>query len=285
MSTDTTHNLYSYTDYRAYLEHHFQEKAKNFPAFSYRSFSLKAGFSSPNFVRMVVLGKRNLSVEGIDMLANYLNLKDKEKEYFKNLVLFNQSSSQEESFKYFEKLCLIKSFLEIKKIDYSCYRYFSNWYLPVIRELVLLDEFQEDAKWISEKLNKEISISEAKDAIDFLLENQFLKRDKNERLQQNNQTLSTDNDIKSMSLLKFHQEMIKKAYKSLNSTPFQFRDISSITVSIDYDKFIEFKNKLQKLREEFVVDLSQSHKKETVYQLNMQFFNLSQIPKSWKKKL
>lgn len=275
--------IFSYTNFRQFLQDYYHHKKENHSSFSYRSFSLNVGFKSPNTLRMIIKGDRNLSNDGLKKLSKYMELNKTEKEFFEHLVNFNQSPTPEEQEKHFQNLCVFKSFLEIKKLDHASYKYFSHWYYPVIRELVLFKGFEPNGSWISSKLNNTISSEEAEEALDFLIQSGFLKKNKNQKLVPSDTILSSDHDISSLSLWKFHTEMIKKAYLSLSNTNFHFRDIGAITIAIDKEHFKSIRNKLRQIREELVVEMSQSKSKEVVYQLNMQFFNLTQIPSNWKK--
>ena len=50
--------IYTYTDYRKFVKDYYLSKKKSIRRFSYRSFSEKAGFSSPNFIKLVIDGKK-----------------------------------------------------------------------------------------------------------------------------------------------------------------------------------------------------------------------------------
>ncbi len=53
-------SIFTYTDYRAFLHDAYTHAKATNPAFSYRYFAKKAGFSSPNFLKLVIDGVYNL---------------------------------------------------------------------------------------------------------------------------------------------------------------------------------------------------------------------------------
>jgi uncharacterized protein (TIGR02147 family) len=275
-------NVFAYTNYRKYLEDFYEEKKKTTSSYSYRGFSKYAGFSSPNFTRMVVRGARNLADTGIVKLVKYLKLNKTEASFFKSLVYFNQSDKHEDRKKYFEKICYFKAFQEIKNIDHKNYIYFSKWYYPTIREMILLKSFKEDPTWIARNLSPSITSGEVKEAIKLLRDIGFLQKDKSNRLKPVEKNISSEPEVTSISLWNFHQEMIRQANYALENTPGKFRDISSVTVAIDQKKFATIQKKLDELRREIIIDTSDAKNSDTVYQLNFQLFNLTKIPKSWK---
>ncbi len=128
--------VYNYLDYRAFLKDLVEFRKQQDSKYSYRYFSGKAGFSSTNFISLVVKGKRNLTNGSISQIAKGLGLKKKEREFFENLVFMNQASTHDEKNYYYKRMMAFKPFTESSSIDKSCYEYFSNWYYPVIREIV-----------------------------------------------------------------------------------------------------------------------------------------------------
>src|SRR3990172_7163201 len=85
-------DIFNYTDYRAFLADFYKE-AKKTKSISLRAFSKKAGFTSPNYPKMVMDGDRNLTEESITRFVSALELNKQEEEFFRNLVLFNQAKS------------------------------------------------------------------------------------------------------------------------------------------------------------------------------------------------
>jgi len=80
--------IFDYTDFREFLREKFEECKKSNPAFSYRYFSKKAGLKSTNFLKLVIKGESNLSVETIHKFAAAFSLGKMETKYFQNLVFF-----------------------------------------------------------------------------------------------------------------------------------------------------------------------------------------------------
>ena len=54
-------DVFTYIDFRLFLKDAFEAVKARAPRLSYRTFAKKAGFSSPNFLQMVIQGKRNLN--------------------------------------------------------------------------------------------------------------------------------------------------------------------------------------------------------------------------------
>ena len=80
-------NIYNFTDYREFLKDRYRQLKINDPLFSFRHFSKSAGFGSPNYLKLVMDGKRNLSAEAIAKFAKGLRLDNHESEYKADFVI------------------------------------------------------------------------------------------------------------------------------------------------------------------------------------------------------
>ncbi len=67
-------NIYNFSDYRDFLKDRYRQLKEADPVFSFRHFSKQAGFGSPNYLKLVMDGKRNLSAEAVFKFAKGLRL-------------------------------------------------------------------------------------------------------------------------------------------------------------------------------------------------------------------
>lgn len=272
-------DLFKYLDHRRYLKDYYREqKEKRGSTFSFRTFARAAGLSSPNFLKLVMDGKRNLGPDGIERFGKALKLNKEETAYFENLVHFNQASTDDERNEWYKRLSTSKKYREIREIEKDYFVYFSHWYYAAVRELVLLPDFKEDPDWIARHLFPPITVREAKTAVELLLKMGFVKRDKSGRLVQVERNITTAREVQSLAISNFHRQMILRASESIERTPPEKRDVSSLTLALSKEKFTEAKRRIQEFRRELNVLLSEEGKSEAVYQVNFQIFNLSEVP-------
>ena len=64
-SADWHPDLYTYLDYRAYLRDYYEAAKEHTTYMSFRYLSHRAGFKSPNYVKLVMDGDCNLSSKGV----------------------------------------------------------------------------------------------------------------------------------------------------------------------------------------------------------------------------
>lgn len=275
-------DLFQYLDYRRYLKDYYQDqKKKKGATFSFRSFARLAGLSSPNFLKLVIEGKRNLGPKGIRRFSKALHHDREEAPYFENLVHFNQATSNDERNQWYQRLSHSKRYREVKEIEKDYFVYFSRWYYAAIRELVLLPSFKEDPDWIARQLSPPITTKEAETALELLQKLGFLKRSKAGCLQQADRNITTSREVQSLAISNFHRQMIQCAAQSIERTPPTQRDISSLTIALSRKKFREAKRRIQEFRRELNVLLSSDSDDgilDSVYQINFQIFNLSEVP-------
>ena len=268
----------TYSDYRKLIEDFFEQKNKKTKGrFSYRAFSKLAGFSSPSFISQVVQGNKNLSNKGIHGLAMAMKLTARERDFFENLVFFNQAKTHDEKNHYFKKICSFKEFTEAHQISYDQYEYLSQWYNVAIRELIALPDFKMNLFWISKKLKPNITVTQAKQTIELLQRLQLITQDEKGKWTVTNSHLKTEHDIMiETSASNFHYEMITRARESLDHDQ-TTRDISSLTMSISEDQYKHIKGMVAELRDQIQKYLSENPQAPIkVIQLNHQIFSLTE---------
>ncbi len=270
-------NIFESFDYRAFLRALYLYK-KQKDHLSYRSFSRAAGFRSSNFLKLVIDGKRNISESAIHRFAKALRLTKGETDFFEALVLFNQARTSEEKKHHYERIARFKAYNDYKALEVNQYAYFSNWYFVALRELVLLKDFREDPKWINRKLKAKLHPEEIRRAVEILIDLKLLKRDSDGRLRQTAEKITTTPEMGSLAIINFHREMLHKASFALEGSRTAERDISGLTVSISKMQFERIRERLNQFRQEIHAIANEESEREAVYQLNLQLFNLSEVP-------
>jgi uncharacterized protein (TIGR02147 family) len=268
-------DVFGYLDYRAFLRDAYSDLKVRQKGFSYRWFSRRAGFASPNFLKLVADGKRNLTPETTQRFADALGLSSKEGDFFRDLVGFCQAASAAEKNRYFERIGTYHKHRAVRVLDRNEFEYFSRWYYVAVRELVACRGFREDPEWIARRLVPPITAAQASHAIELLLQLGFVERNAAGRLRQKEPLLSTGPEVRSLAAGNFHRQMMERAAASIERVPRERRDISGLTVALTPDMLVLFKQKVIQLRAE-LLELSASAIDPTVVtQLNFQLFPLA----------
>ena len=106
-------NVFEYQDYRRYLKDYYSFQKSRKKYFSYRYFSQKAGINASAFLYYIIEGKRNLTKRSIERISNAIGHSDEEKQYFENLVFFNQAKTIEDKAKYYSKIVDCRKHLQL----------------------------------------------------------------------------------------------------------------------------------------------------------------------------
>ncbi len=245
-------------------------------AFSYRFFSKQAGLKSPNFLKLVMDGARNLSPESIEKCSAVFKHNKEEAVYFRNLVLLNQSTTTEEKKFHTEQLLRSKQYRKAHPLSTQQHDYYSNWYLVPIREMVGSAHFVEDAAWIAKNLVPSITTAEAKKALETLETLGLVSRDKSGKLIQTDEFVSTGNEVTSSMVAQWHREMIQKGSEAIDRIPSDKREVSAVTIGLSEEGAAKVKKLIQEFRRELLVIANQETNIEGVYQVNFQLFGLTE---------
>ena len=269
-------SVYDFLDHRAYLAAYYQAAKRTRPSFSFRLFSKLAGLRSPNFLKLVIDGQRNLGADSVARFTQALGLEGADAEFFSDLVAFGQAQTLAEKNRAFERIAASRRFRAARRIDGELFAYLSHWYNPVIRELAARDDFQEEPRWIAAQLRPHISPAEAAEAMKLLLSLGLLVRDPNSgRVARGEPTLTTEHEVRSVGAAAFHRQMLERAAQSIDTVRGPERDLAALTVCVSAETAAIVKQRIHQFREALTELCDADTKGSTVYQLNIQWFPLS----------
>lgn len=265
--------IFAYLDYRSYLRALYERRKRR--GSSYRSFARRAGLRSPNYLKLVIDGERNLSARMAQRFAEACDLSEEGQRYFLQLVAFNQARSSEARARAHAALRRARGPSRFAKLDAALDAYHSLWYLPAIRELVSSPHFREDARWIARQMLPAITAAEARRALVHLLELGLLVRDARGRLRQAVLTVTTGPEARSRQLKSFHKAMMDHAKSSIDRIAAPERDVSSLTLCLGEHGLSVVKQSIQRFRQELLEVSELEEDGRQVVQLNFQLFPLT----------
>jgi uncharacterized protein (TIGR02147 family) len=268
-------DVFAYLDYRAFLRDYYNLRKASARGFSYRSFSRRAGLTSPNYLKLVIDGKRNLSASMAKRFAEACGLARDDQRYFVDLVAFGQATTLSDRDQYYARLTGFQRYRQAHKLDLAHAAYYSAWYMPAIRELAARSDFDANPQWIARQLVPEITASEAQRALDTLLELGLLVMSADGSVKQQDVLLSTGPETRGLHIANYHRTMMQRATESIDLVGPKDRDISSLTLCLGRDGVRAFKERVQRFRKELLELSALETDPEQVVQLNFQLFPLS----------
>ncbi|HLD44363.1 MAG TPA: TIGR02147 family protein, partial [bacterium] len=267
----TTINIFGYRDYRAYLKDWFARAKETQRGFSHRYFCKQAGFNTSNFLMLVMSGKRNLTDHSVTRVVKGLGLGRQEEEFFRNLVYFNQSRTNDEQSLYFERLLQCKKFTEATPIEAKQYEYYSAWYHPVIRELVCSADFDGTPEWLAKRLYPTVSPQLCKKSMEILLELGFIKK-KGRGYEQSSAIVSTGAELTSVIVHNYHKSILELSKAVMDKLSTKDRDVSTLTLGVKKNRIAQIRARIKDFRKEILGMVSADTEPDEVVQLNMQFY-------------
>jgi uncharacterized protein (TIGR02147 family) len=268
-------HIFDYLDYRAYLRDFYRDQKAQDRPFSYRAFARRAGIRSYNYLQLVMKGERDLSPTMATQFARGCGLEANESAYFCELVSFGQAKTTDERNRAYERLSQFRPFRAAHRLEPAQAAYHECWYIPAIRELVTHPDFSDDPRWIASVLRPNISVSQAKNALQTLLDLGLIVRDDSGRFKQTDAVVTTGSGPLGHHIVNYHRTMMAQAAKSLDEVPREERDISSITLSVREDAILTLKQRIDAFRKE-LLELAEAYGPvDRVIQLNIQLFPLT----------
>lgn len=243
--------------------------------FSFRYFARRAGFTSSNFLKLVMDGDRNLGPTAIARVASAMKLTDEEADFFGLLVAMNQAQTVADRNRAFERVAANRRFRAARKLDGPLFEYLTRWYYPVIRELAGRDDFVEDAAWIGSQVYPPVEPKDVRAALKTLENLGLLVRDETGKLARGDASVTTGHEVRHVVVPAYHLQMIERAAKAVEIVPVDQRDVSSLTVCIREATLSDLKAKIHRFREEMLDRCDSDSEPERVFQLCIQLFPLS----------
>lgn len=269
-----TPNIFDSTDYRQCLKDLYRSRKEKDRTYSYRKFAQDLGFKPSNFLHLVVAGKRNLSLKAIKNIQDNVSWSAQTKKYFYYLVQFNQTKDSEEKNAAYEEMQRVLG-RRRTTLKPEQHHLFSHWFLPVLKEVVTMKGFVSNLNWISKKIRPRVSEDLIKQGLE-ILEKLKIVEYKNGQWKQLCEHVSTENDITSEDVTRYHIDVLDNAKKALKY-PLPDRDISAMTLGLSKSQFAALKQRMVDFKNEIQQDLqSAPQENEMVAQLNIQLYPVTE---------
>lgn len=268
-------DIFQYTDYRQFLRDFYEAEKRRNPHFSHRYIAMKVGFTSSGFFAKIIQSKTNISPKLALRFADFMKLKKRESEYFELLVLFDQSKTQAEKQRRYEKI-LSYHRSEVKIVDLYQYEYFKRWYYVAVRELLAFYPFDGNYRELSRMLEPAITPAQARKAVDLLEKLGLIRRNSKGWYEQTNAVISTGYDAKTVAIHNFQLATLDMAAESIDRFDRQERDISTLTMHFSRGMYESISEKLKNFRRELLeLVKNDPDRADRVYQFNFQMYPLS----------
>lgn len=271
-----------YMDYREYLADFYKFRRQlsrgSLRVYNYGMFSAAANIKSPNYLKMIIEGKRNLSDDMVTRFGKALGLMKDQVEEFRLLVHFTQATDPADRNMYLKKLSehRVASKLKNGEIDRKTWEKVPNWVAWIMYAMVDQEGVSFDTQALKNLLRGKARDEEIDQALSTLLESGELKKDeKTGEIRKGRSLIESPEDVPVALVRKLQSQLMYLGLESLYQDEPTDREFGTLTMSLTRQEFEEIKFKLRQMRKSLNKDNTIARMKskgERVYQLNIQLF-------------
>lgn len=262
-----------YLDYRGYLQAIYLHMKEVTGTYSYIQLASDLGYSATNVVHLIIKGKRKLTAKAAQKVVLALGLRGTDRQYFETLVEYNNGTDALTREGLFKRLLALKARTLSTPLEQSQLEYYSEWYHPVIREMVGMPEFKSDPHWIAGRITPRILPEQARKSLELLTSLGLVAHDAERgRHVLSSPHVTTGDEVAGMAVVRYHQRTIELARESITSVEAQRRDVSSLTLCVTEETANRIKLEVQQFRKRLLALADEAGEGDQVYQLNIQLF-------------
>lgn len=267
-------NLFEYLNYRDFLKDAYEERHAAEWRFSHRFIAEKAGIDGSMFNK-ILQGKRNLTPRLVQVFADLFCNDGREKQYFADMVSFNQAKNHSESRQYLEKLVATKE-CKVENVARDQFEYFDHWYHAVIRELITFYPYVGDDAALGLMVRPPISASQVKSSVALLERLSMIRKNPETGFYEQTQGLiSSGSESYSTAVNSYIQQNLDVATSAIDRFEREERNLSTLAFGCDEDTYKELVEMVRRFRREVLAKVNQCQKPNRVFLLGMQLFPLS----------
>ena len=163
--------------------------------------------------------------------------------------------------------------VDVENLALDTFETISDWYHYAIFELIQLEGFKNDSKWIAKKLG--IHVVEVDAAIERLIRLNLVELVKGKLRQKVGFITTVANPQSAEAFRKLQMQILNKALIALEEIPIERRDQSGLTIAIHSQRLPEIKEKIKNFRRSLHQSLSKDKVKDEVYQLSISFYPIT----------
>jgi len=271
-------NLVLYLNYREFIKDYCRHQKAAHPAFSLRTFSGKISptlFTS-GLLYAILKGKRNLSSSLRPKFVRALGLKEREAQYFDFLVQFNQAKDMEEKNHYFLQLSQFRG-SKAKILSEKQYKFFSNWYYPVIWNYFELNQSESNPTEIAKQIHPNVTPVEVEEAIQLLLSLKLIKKTAN-GYAVTDKHIASEPEFRGFLAKRYNLQFIQMAANMLDSVAPQYRQYNTLVFSTSERGFEAIKERIVSFQEELKEIIDRERETDRICTLSMQLYPNTVMP-------
>lgn len=257
----------TFKTYRDYLRALFAAKKAGNARFSFRRFAAIAGFKSPNYLQMILDGKRNLGPDTAATIAARLKLPVGERDYFVALVKIESAANENERNAAERSRLMALKRIVAKDIPVAQKEVFSRWFYLLVRELFLIPGAKADPQWISARLGGCISTAEASNALEMLCRCGLLVVTDGGYKPAEPVLDTNDHQMQAALMREFHADTLRTWAANLDRLGPHEQELGILNIPLKAEKIPELRRRIRQFQDEIIGLVQDESEADCVVQL------------------
>lgn len=256
------------------LETVFQERSDAQPSYTLKAYAKALGLTVQQ-LSAFLKKKKGMSAERARFVAEEIELSQSEKELFILSIQaqFSRSADQRKIARNHLAAYELKN-LKSRKLSEEAFQTISEWYHYALLELIKVMPPQSQSH---ASLSKKLSVPEPKIklALQRLVSLGLVSELKGGGWKGSQDVVSSPSGISSLSLRKFHRQVLEKALIALDEQDPSIRSVTSCLMPVNTRQIPQVKKMIQNFNQSIMKEISQPDP-DQVYALSVQFFRIDQ---------
>lgn len=265
-------------DYRFWLKDAFSRRCAANPRYSLRAFARDLGMTAAQ-LSFVLNYKRNLSVEKAKDVARVIGLSAEQTNLFCAQVGVETARSKVSKEVASIKLQVASDMnVQEHSINLDAFRVISDWHHFAILQLMKLEFYREDSKWIADSLG--INTNEVSLAVERLVRLDLCEwNSKKKRHEATEDFVFAPNGVPSDAIRKFHRQCIEKALNAIETQSIEDRFLSTSILAVNKRDLPQARKSIQAFQKKFMKKFETNRNLDQVVCLSVQMFKMNEIEK------
>lgn len=265
------YDIYQYLDYAKWLTDAYKCRKAQSSVFSHRYIAQHLKLKSSGYILYVMQGKRKLTESMAIGLAQLYKLNKPQTDYFLQLIRYAHARSSNEKQFHFQRLITLRR-KNVKTVEPQQYRFYEKWYIPVVRELIEITDYNGDYSNLAAMVTPQITPNEAREAVTLLTELGMIEPDENGIYRKSSAVVSTGDVWQSAVIHEHQKELIQRGRDALDTVPKELRDISHLTITASGETLELISQRIAHLRAEILEIARLEKNPDRVLQCNFLVF-------------
>ena len=263
-------DIYAYDDFRKLLSDLYEERRKEIPTTTARTFAAAARFSNPGFYHDVIRGARGLSREALSKIIAVYGFNGKQSEYFRLLVEYGQEKNAALREEVRQRLVSRRSRSRFARLQPEKARYYEDIAYPLVRTSVDAGHFCDEEDAVTFWKGR-IPAIKVRHCLQDLLEWGLVRRSSMGFLDVVDKFVEPASTL-GMQVRRLNREWIREGEKALDSIPPEDRHISTMLLSIGPETQKKILDRIRTFREELFSIAEKDGAPDRVVQLSLLYF-------------